>query len=164
MSMGRFQWLHHAWNNGERALILATAYLVGASALLVSVILFSFCSREDEFSPLRNVVPQDVPIHTAVPGGTLTVNAVKCNDSNKAVGVEGSVFLRNRDNPAILVAIRERGMVVREPGCVTKQYKNPIPFDVPPGRYRLEGVDITRAGDKEQREPWWTEDFLILAE
>lgn len=155
-------WLRHAWNNGERALILATVYMVGASALLVSVILLSFCSQDPEFSPLRNVVPQDVPIRTVSPGGVLVVNATKCNDSDRAVGIESSVFIRNREDPALLFAIRERGVVVREPGCVTKQYRNPIPLEIPPGRYRIEGVDITRAGDKVQQEPWFTEDFIVL--
>lgn len=159
-----FGWIHHAWNNGERALILATAYLVAASGLLVSAIIFSVCSGDSGYSPLYNVVPQSISVKTAVPGSVVNVHAVKCNNSDRAVGIEGSVFLRDRNNPSVLIVIRERGIAVREPGCLSLIYRNPLPLDVPPGRYRFEGIDVVRSGDQVQQEPWYTEDFIVLAE
>ena len=118
-----------------------------------------------EFAPIKNVVPQIITnggyTHTLRVLDTLDTVAIKCNTSNTDIVIEGSYnWVRQDDGRAIVVA--GSSSVARSPGCHTYEFKNEIPDSLVVGVWRLEGVDITRKGDKVQTVPWYTQDFTIV--
>lgn len=155
-----FHWIPPMWHNGGRGLLIAFAFFGGSLVLLGTALISTMC-QDATYAPLENHNPQRVLNPVVEQGGTLSIDALKCNHSSRDVPVEGVSYFREQESRA-LVKYRD-GFGVRPPGCRTFHYENPIPVDLPPGVWRIEGVEVAREGDEEQREPWYTADFVVVA-
>lgn len=149
--------LKQAWGNGQRGLLISSFLFLAATAVLLAV-LFNSLLQDGPYHPIRNKNPQTV---IAVTRRAVEVAAVKCNASDEDVAVVGQIYFRNVDTQE-LIFVRE-GVGIRKPGCETIHYVNRIPDGITAGTWRIEGLEITRAGTEEQREPWYTEPFEIPA-
>jgi len=146
--------------NGGRGLLIANAYFLGGLFILSAAILYALVSHDEPYKPLRNISPQTVLTPVVVQGGTLIVEAYKCNDSDEPVSVSGISSWRNLDTREIIIRNINNG-AVRDPGCPLLHFENRVPIDLPPGRYHLEGVETVLEGERVQREAWRTEEFVV---
>src|SRR3990167_261201 len=80
------------WLNGGKALLLSSAAVMGSIILLAAALGVAW------FTPTP-IVEQ---------GGTVTVEALKCNDSDEDVAVEGWSWFKNHDTQAISIRESQR--------------------------------------------------------
>jgi hypothetical protein len=151
----REEWrlLRMAWGNGQRELLISS-FLFFAAILVLVAVLVNNLTNEGPYRPIEDINPQTV---VRVTQDFVEVHAVKCNKSDRDVAVEGRAYFRNVETQE-LILVREGGGI-RKPGCETIRFVNRIPAGITAGRWRIEGVEIARAGTEEQREPWYTEPF-----
>lgn len=154
-----FNLVKKMWGNGGRWVLIANAYFLAAVTIFVVVWLIAFVF-DDDFSPLSSETPQRV-IGVEDEGRTLVVEATKCNDTSKEVAVSGVIYIRNLQTN--VVTFYRNGAALREPGCKTQVWRNPLP-NLEPGEYQLEGIDEARKGEQIQQDPWRTEPFTIEGE
>lgn len=141
-----------------RGLALGIA-LVAVIFLIVPTVLLVRELNRSTFEPLHTPSPQRVENHEVRAGDVLVVHAEKCNHTDEPVAIESLAIFRNLDNRDA-VPYRE-GFGARDPGCTKLRYENQIPPDLPPGNWRVEGIDIARRGEDVQQEPWYTEPFEV---
>lgn len=154
--------LFQTW--GGRAILGSLCFL---SLSLVYFATALILEKREDFSPLRNPSPQQIigPV-IVTQGGLLVTEGTKCNDADKSVSFDSQRYFQNLDDRRIRVLMDEpRFGVIREPGCVTRQYETTIPKDLPLGTYRIEGQEITRSDhDETQVASYYSERFEVIAE
>lgn len=134
-------------------------FTLAAAFLILSIVLVVRTVTADEFAPLDNPSPQRVENPVVKQGDVLIVFAQKCNRTSEPVAIESTAVFRNIDNRDA-VPFRE-GFGARDSGCTDLRYENPIPIDLPPGKWRVEGIDIARHGQDVQQEAWFTDEFAV---
>lgn len=95
-------------------------------------------------------------------GEPLEVAATKCVVGDDEVVVTGQ-FVWVTTGPQRRVVFGMEGNGIRAPGCVDFHFFNDMPPAITPGMWRIEGFDMARAGTREQRKAWRTEDFRVVA-
>lgn len=159
--------IHRMWHNGTKGLLIAFAGLLTSVLLFVGVSLFALerWRAKDSFAPLDYPSPQRVINPIVRPGETVNVEGYKCNNEDHPIAVQaidGAPLLRSLDTQALIPRPGPRlDAYVRQPGCPLLKFANPLPADLPPGNYRIEGVEVATEGSKEQREAWFTEPFCL---
>lgn len=156
-----WQFIKEMWANGGKPLVLASIYFFGGLFILAAAIVFTLFNRDADYSPLNYKNPQAVLSPVVQQGGTLIVDAYKCNDTDKPVAVEGASYWRNLDTQELTLKSATAG-AIRDPGCPLLHYENAVPADLPPGRYQLEGVEKTLDGNRVQGAAWRTEEFVVI--
>ena len=162
-------WMHseiaimrRLWNNGGKALLIAAGGFAASIVILAGAGAYHIVTRPASFAPLRNVNPQQVATPLVEQGGFVDVTGTLCNDAKEGIGFDSRVWIRKVDTGA-LIPYAVRLAIVRIPGCETRHFHNPVPADLPPGIYRLEGVDTAYSDDgRIQREPWFTQPFQVV--
>lgn len=97
-------------------------------------------------------------------GGAIEVSGTKCIASPEPVETTGESWWVRQDvagsDEHIIPHIS--GSRVRQPGCKTQTFVNPLPPGVTEGRWRLEGTEwATREGRRDER-AWYTETFEVI--
>ena len=98
--------------------LTGVAYLVGSLIVVVGVVRWH---QPAPFHPLRDPSPQRVvDASNAHPGGTVSIEGTKCNDSDTAIGFDAQTYWQNLSNPAIRILRSDSRGITREPGCSTR--------------------------------------------
>lgn len=151
------------WANGGRSVVVATSFFAASVALLVFAIIWSIVTQPTPFRPVSAVIPQHVTTPVVEAGGNLGVDATKCNHGFEEYATDTRSWLRDLDSNTVTIYAVTTG-VVREVGCTTRHHDAAIPITTPPGRYRIEGVDMIYSTDgRVQRVAWHTEEFAVIA-
>ena len=156
--------LWRMWSNGSRSLLIALLIFLAAALGFGIMTLAVVFYRPSEYKPLHNENPQTVENTTVVQGTFVVVTGTKCVRGDEAVALDSrSHFINVNDRTKIVTYLVVDG-AVRQPGCLTRTFMNPLPPEVTPGRWIIEGEEIARKGTSVQTEPWFTEVFTVVPE
>lgn len=146
-----------ASRRGEHGLRFGMIVLVVGLGLLV--LAATFQTLRILATPIGDYpVPQRVVIRTVEQGGDVIVRSTKCMDLPHTI--TGISFWVTVDGPFDRRPYSTGG-AYREAGCRNFEYRNTLPADIPPGRWRLQGIDTAHVGPFTQDVVWYTEDFTV---
>lgn len=150
--------------------ITVLAVIIGFVAILNGVVLYRILTEPDPFDPLGVYPEQEVTSEQPIPiDGRVQTNGTKCNRSDRAVHVAGEVRWQS-DNPIGVIHLVSSGVDVRQAGCVTLRFSNPVPEVVAaevetggPTRWRIAGTEWPIGPNGERGEPrdWVSEPFTL---
>ena len=128
---------------------LAKMALVVALSMNMFVVWHSFQSNQ-RFRPLLDQVPQAVSNPKVKLTDTVDVTAVKCNRSRSPVVDLGNSSFQSVDRPEAIFVRSAGSISVKQPGCVTQHFQNPIPLTVQdyvksqghPMKFKITGIEI----------------------
>jgi hypothetical protein len=148
------------WRNGGRRLIVAFGVSVAVIIVLNTWMAILLLNRP--FAPLRNEVPQIVVTTEVRPGEVLVTRGTKCNITDEAVVVLATSYLVPIE-PAGPSILSSQGQGLREPGCLTREFRRTLPEDLKPGTYRVVGTETVVAdAGRSASLGWYSEAFLVL--
>ena len=179
--------LREKWNNGHRWRLLSMALAVALTwAVVVTVALIVRPTVEDPFGeyPVQSIdadrrvvvvhdreagtdVDADLPVIEVSPGASVHVSGTKCITADDQVPVSGTVSWRMVSPRVRLIPVAE-GQAVRNPGCETFEFDNPVPDEVLDAHaesgaavtvWQITGTERTDAG---AQQTWATENFALV--
>lgn len=149
--------------------IVATLVPALLSAIVVLMIGWIFYTVTDStWNPMSGAgytSPQVVAEESVPQGGTVHVTATKCVSED--VGAYGQLNLvRISPSPTLFVdygGLRSGGTKTR--GCLTRAFSNILPADLPPGVWKIVGIDtvVQLTGSKDAKRTWETAPFTVTA-
>jgi hypothetical protein len=165
-----------------RGMARAVGALAACLLVLAAAVVYAEVRDHPVWSPLGNYPTQTVT--SRLPGiegpavhiGELVrVVAEKCNTTDAAVDVVGHMFWQAMDPPGSVIETGA-GAGVREVGCVTQEFANPIPAAVqsvisaqhaagiaqPRWRIRGDETPVRDDGDDGRPARWVTENFTVV--
>ncbi len=160
-----------------RRFVALSVFFLAVGLLVLSAAVFTSVRQPTPWSPLGKYETQRVL--SVIPGrrgpaiavdGILSVRATKC--ANEVVTVRGASYWQSVDVPGSYVPAGS-GVGLRNQGCVTKTYENPIPPEVVaavnrvggPHRWVVAGIETPlRSDGRSEGVPraWVTEEFEIV--
>jgi len=172
------EWLHQAWGNGSRRLLIAAGLFFTSVVILVGVVVWQLVAQPAKPNPLGvypvQRVADDQPrfatgeAYTNVTG-VVKINATKCNDTNHPVTIRGQSEWRRVEPPGHTIKVG-RGTDIRQPGCETFRYENNVPPAVAadvakrgPSTWQITGEETPIVDGREgETRAWYTENFLVV--
>ena len=152
--------LRRQWSNGGKRLILMSSLTFMVIAALNVSLAFRVFLHDS--ASLENRNPQTVLTPVVQPGGQLLVRGTKCSHASAPVVVTGVQVLEKLDGTGRGVLYAENAGI-REPGCRTREFANLIPTTLPPGRWRLVGVETAALPNgRTESATWHTEPFEVV--
>lgn len=149
------------WSKGGRRLIAVSVLsLIGiavANAVLLGVL---FSPGE---GPLHYTNPQKVLTPVVPYQGELVTVGTKCNDLDTGVPIASTQVFDRLDEGRFPRSVFFRNTAaVRVPGCETTEFRTTLPPTLPPGRWRLVGINVVVASTGERQTlSWYTEPFEV---
>lgn len=145
----------------DRFLVLGITLIVAGAVMFVAL---QLTEDRSTTSPLYTQIPQAVlsqpPIY---PGGTVSIKALKCNRSDTQIAFQGDSYWRSVDvgEQTILHRVALSPLVLGPQECLERVFMNKLPDSIPPGRWRLQGIDCL-VDKPSVCTPWYSEIFQII--
>lgn len=170
--------MRFTWPNGEKLAGAAWTLAVAAVAITLYGFLDDWLSEPyDVIGNYKN--PQRV-VESVVPmGGSIHVEAVKCNISDQPASVVGEAHWRRIDDEAETLVPYLSGSRTFYPadstdpaaleggwidGCLRTEFENILSPEVGPGVWILEGQDCAYSNNEKDCVGWRTESFIVVKE
>ena len=160
--------VRHQWSNGGRALLIAGAVagiaVLMAGTVAVTALVYGYFDEDHEPpNNLRFANPQKITSSRLVmPGGSIEVVGVKCNDDDISHTTLGRFQWRQIDQLGLKPIIIGAGTRTYPPlECETTVFINVLPDEITPGLWRVEGFE--EDVDTGEIEVWFTESVRVIA-
>lgn len=152
------------YSNGSKAMVIACVFAIGSGLFLTGAVIFSVALKPDRYAPILNTNPQQVTGPRVVAqGGVIEVTGTKCNTTDEAISITSESWFQRIDDRTQRVPRQPLRSAVREPGCRTTVYRNPIPDDLPPGTYQIQGSEVARSiYNQVQSTGWYSTEFTVV--
>lgn len=149
------------WKSGGRTTLVLGGLSLLVLALVNTYLLFGIA--ENTHGPiLENPSPQQVLTPEVKAGEMLVTKGTKCNRSDDPVVVFSTSYWVPVDPPG-QSQLSTQGSAVREPGCVTREFKRAIEPNRAPGLYRIGGTDtVVDATGEVSTAGWYSETFRVI--
>ena len=172
----------HSVHSSAKTVSVSIVVLGVALLVLAAAILYAEIRTEEVWDPLGDYPTQEVT--STVRGiegpathidGTVNVHATKCNDTSMPVDVETTLTWRSVE-PRGAAWQRGSSLAVRDPGCESLSFANPIPGPVqelieaqyragyPEPVWQIVGTEtpVREDGSDGKRQTWRTENFKVV--